>query len=259
MSKARLRRASKAKEQPENRSSRSNSLWLIGAGILLIGVIIFAAVMSSRTPSTTPSITSNTVTTLPVSAERTTLGNADAIVTVEMWEDFLCPACASWNKDVKPLLVGEYVEMGDSATAGTVKLEFHQFPLVNVHGPNAARAAEASECAADQDAFWPYHDRLFEENRTRGQQNRLDGFVYDAFVGYAEDLALDVDEFTQCIGIGSGKYAELVQESIEEAFAIPLGSTPSIRINGLLMPNPFSYNELKQEIDRLLAEETTES
>jgi len=221
MSKARLRRASKA--QPETRSSR-NSLWLIGSGILLIGAIIFAAIVSSdTTPTITSPTTSSTVSTLPVAGQRTTLGNPEATID----------------------------------TAGTVKLEFHHFPLVNVHGQNAARAAEASECAADQDAFWPYHDRLFEENRTRGQQNRLQGFVYDTFIDYAEELGLDVAEFTQCIG--ENRYEKAVNDSMQAAFDKPLSSTPSIIINGQVMPNPFSYPELKQEIDRLLAGEATES
>jgi len=28
-------------------------------------------------------------------------------------------------------------------------------------GQESQWAAEASECAADQNAFWPYHDKLF--------------------------------------------------------------------------------------------------
>ena len=33
-------------------------------------------------------------------------------------------------------------------------------------GDESQYAAEASECAADQDAFWEYHDKLFVPART---------------------------------------------------------------------------------------------
>jgi|GEM_PF-349261 len=251
MARAKRRRPSATQEEVHS----SNSLWLIGIGVLLIGLIIFAAVLSSRPRTQTITVPTDSdsagTDTTSTASDRTTLGNPDAAITVEAWEDFLCPACAAWNAEVKPQLVQDYVE------EGLVKLEFHHFPLVQIHGQNAARAAEASECAADQGAFWPYHDRLFHENRSRGQQNRLQGFVYDAFVDYAQDLELDIDAFTQCIG--NEKYSQLVNDSMNAAFERPLSSTPSIIVSDTVMPNPFSYNEIKQEIDRLLAGEAEDS
>ena len=46
-------------------------------------------------------------------------------------------------------------------------------------GQESQWAAEASECAADQDAFWPYHDKLFAsqsgENQGAFNKDKLKG------------------------------------------------------------------------------------
>ena len=43
---------------------------------------------------------------------------------------------------------------------GRLRFAFRHFPLTEVH-PDAQRAAEASEAAAAQGAFWPMHDALY--------------------------------------------------------------------------------------------------
>lgn len=73
------------------------------------------------------------------------------IVLVE-YSDFECPFCARAYPTVKQIL---------EAYPGDVKVVYKHFPLVSIH-TNAQKAAEASECAADQGKFWEYHDKLFE-------------------------------------------------------------------------------------------------
>ena len=46
---------------------------------------------------------------------------------------------------------------------GKVRFVFRNFAVL---GPESTKAAEASECAADQEAFWNYHDLLFEDQVT---------------------------------------------------------------------------------------------
>ena len=217
-------------------SKRSLTPWIIGAGVLFILLIVLAVFLNERSATATiepPAVEGEWV-------NRTQLGNPEATVTVEAWEDFLCPACGDWAQTIEPRLVAEYVETGD------VILEFNQFPL-QMHAPGAIMGAQASECAADQGAFWPYHDRLFVEAASRGQA----GFQLERLIDYAGDLDLDEDEFRACMT--SQKYRSAVDASVSEAIRLGFNSTPSVLVNGQPM-DPFNYDALKAEIDRLLAE-----
>lgn len=85
-----------------------------------------------------------------------TLGNAPTrgsgkIILVE-YSDFQCPFCARAFPTVQQVLK-EY--------PGKVLFAYKHFPLTSIH-PHAQKAAEASECARDQDKFWEFHDKLFE-------------------------------------------------------------------------------------------------
>jgi protein-disulfide isomerase len=217
-------------------SKRSLTPWIIGAGVLFILLIVLAVFLNERSATATiepPTVEEEWV-------NRSQLGNPEAVVTVQAWEDFLCPACGEWARTIEPRLVAEYVETGD------VILEFKQFPL-QMHAPGAIMGAQASECAADQGAFWPYHDRLFAEAASRGQA----GFQLERLIDYAGDLDLDEGEFRTCMT--SQKYRSAVDASVSEAVSLGLNSTPSVLVNGQSM-EPYDYDALKAEIDRLLAE-----
>ena len=225
-----------SKPKPKSTAkSRSMTPWLIGAGVLFVLLIVFAVFMNSR--SSAVNVAERNVDAAWL--QRTTLGNPDATVTVQAWEDFLCPACQQWTSTIEPRLEEEYVN------TGLVKLEYHQFPL-NIHAPGAQMSAMAAECAADQGAFWTYHDRLFQEAARSGQA----GTTLDRLVSYADDLNLDVADFRSCMT--TQKHRTTVDASVNQAVALGLNSTPSILINGKLMEEPFNYSALSSEIDRLL-------
>ncbi len=78
-------------------------------------------------------------------------GPANAPVTVVEYADFECPYCGQAEPAVRGLLR----EFGD------VRYVWRHLPLTDVH-PHAQLAAEASEAAAAQDAFWEMHDRLLD-------------------------------------------------------------------------------------------------
>lgn len=84
------------------------------------------------------------------------LGNANAPVTVIEFSDFQCPFCESFFKNTFPSLKKDYID------TGKVKFYYRQFPLTSIH-PNAQEAAEAAECANEQNKFWQYHDMLFQQ------------------------------------------------------------------------------------------------
>ena len=224
--------------RPVKKSSRSSlNLWLIGAGVFfvaLIGIVIYANSRPARVAQTTLDLPAGWV-------DGQALGNPNAPVTVQIWEDCLCPACQRWTSDIKPLLQSEYINTGD------VRLEFHNLPLPNFE-PGSVLGAQASLCAADQNTFWPYHDRLFATAQSRGQL----GFTLDALIEEARQTGLNERDFFQCMS--SQQHRPTVDASRMEAQRLGLASTPSMFINDVQTPNPFDYNAVKAEIDRLLGE-----
>src|SRR5258705_369893 len=134
-------------------NKRSNSMgifYAVLAVIAIAGVAVLATVNQRPSADTNsrPSITSTVPPdTLPAR------GKADAPVTVVEYADFQCPACGVFATTMEAGIVKDYID------TGKVRLVFHDFPLPQ-HA-NAIPAAEAARCAADQNAFWPFHDLLY--------------------------------------------------------------------------------------------------
>jgi protein-disulfide isomerase len=171
---------------------------------------------------------------------RNILGDPQAPVTVQVWEDFRCPACAAFNQRIKPGLVEDYIAGGD------VKLEFHHFPLQQ-HEPGASMAAQSSECAADQGLFWSYHDRIFQEISSGPS-----AFIAERLIDYAVELKMDQDSFTQ--RLMNQTHLSLVVESLQSARAAGHNSTPTVLVDGIPIENPFDYKVVSAAIyDRISA------
>ena len=114
--------------------------------------------------------------------------------------------------------------------------------MTSLH-PNAISAAESANCAAEQDAFWEYHNRLFNGG----------AFSKQSYLEYAQKLALDLDEFESCLD--SGRYREEIQLDYQFAASLGVRSTPTFFLNGLPIVGAQPYDVFKSIIDRELAGE----
>lgn len=161
-----------------------------------------------------------------------TFGPAEAPVTIVEFSDFQCTFCTRFNPTVRRLRK----TYGDD-----IRLLFRHYPLTQIH-PQAARAAEASLCAHDQGRFWEMHDAMFAE------QKQLD--VPD-LKEKAGRLGLNVDAFATCLD--SGKYAARVQEDLEAGNAAGVKGTPTLFINGRVIPGALPYPAVARIIDQELA------
>ena len=114
-------------------------------------------------------------------------------------------------------------------------------------GEESGWAAEASECAAEQDAFWEYHDKLFTSQSGENQG----AFNKDNLKGFAKDLGLDSAAFDECLD--SGKYTQAVQESTQLAQSIGVRSTPAFLINGQPLLGAQPFESFQTIIDQFIA------
>jgi protein-disulfide isomerase len=220
----------------QRKSSNSIGLWLIGGAVVIVALVVALVVAGQSTPQ----VDTAQYAELPNDwVNGRVVGDPAAPVTIQAWEDFLCPACQQWTSQIKSQVMDDFV------SEGQVKIEFNYLPLAQ-HDPGATLGALAAECAAEQGAFWPYHDMIFAVAASQG----MSGFTLERLVGYAEELDLDSSQFTQCVS--SQRHIDVVQESRMRAVELGINSTPSILVNGQLMENPFDYNELTAAVENAL-------
>jgi protein-disulfide isomerase len=120
-----------------------------------------------------------------------------------------------------------------------------RFGLVHfiVLGPQAAFAAEASECAADQGAFWQYHDEIF----LYQSQYAL---TAENLKMHAQNIGLDTDVFNACLD--SRKHQDQIIADTRFAQSVGMRSTPSFMINGQQFIGAQPFENFQQVIDALL-------
>ncbi len=104
-----------------------------------------------------------------------------------------------------------------------VRFGYLQFAVL---GPESERAAQASECAADQGAFWPYHDKLYASQQGKNQG----AFNKDNLKLMALELKLNATAFNQCLD--SGKYAARVSQETDFGKSYGIRGTPFFLIKG---------------------------
>jgi len=168
---------------------------------------------------------------IQVAAEGPARGPKDAKITIVEFSDFECPYCGAAHDTVEQVM---------TTYAGKVRLVYRQFPL-SFH-PHAAKAAEASLCAADQGKFWEYHDVLFKN------QKKLEPTELKA---HASEVGLDGQKFGQCLDSGDKKKA--VDADQQAGLAAGVGGTPAFFINGIFLNGAQPIDEFKKVIDAELA------
>ena len=114
-------------------------------------------------------------------------------------------------------------------------------------GQESQWAGEASECAAEQEAFWEYHDYLFDNH---GGENR-GAFSKDNLKRFADELGLDSEVFNECLD--SGRHSQIVQQETATGQQIGIRSTPSFLVNGQPVIGAQPFEAFQQVIDGLLA------
>src|SRR3954447_2706779 len=112
--------------------------------------------------------------TPPLDSSDHVAGPYDAPLELVMHGDLRCPYCSASQSIVRR--VRERLD-------GRLRFAFRHMPLLEVH-PDAQLAAEASEGAAAQGAFWEMHDHLY---AARGK------LVFNDLVAHAATLGLDAE------------------------------------------------------------------
>jgi protein-disulfide isomerase len=155
-----------------------------------------------------------------------TVGPRDARVQLVVFSDFTCDYC----RKLAPVLEKVRAEFPNE-----VLVAFRPYPLDA--NPRARPAAIAAQCAAEQGAFWKYHDRLFAA-REELSDERL--------AALAQEVGLDSEKFAQCRAAGSS--AQIVEASYAEAVKLGIAGAPALFLNGDLIGGYIEYEKLAGRI-----------
>ena len=216
----------------ESQQSHSKSLLFIVGGILLLVLLFFGLekLASQDEDLRTVSMESNI-------QDEKFLGKTDAPVTLIEYSDFQCPACAAYE----PLVRDLHKDFPD-----TLKIVYRYFPLATIH-KNAMISAKAAQAALNQGKFWEMHDMLFDKQKDWEKVEN----PQDIFIGYAEEIGLNKEQFKQ--DIEKIETIDPIKRDEQLGKDINIHGTPSFFLNGKKIENPQNYADFKKLVDDALA------
>ncbi len=160
-------------------------------------------------------------------------GKEGAPVVLAVYSDFQCPYCAKEGKLLRTQVPAAYPE--------NVRVYYHDYPLSSHNW--AMQASIAGRCiySMEPQAFWRYHDWVFDNQKNLTPQN------FNSKVGeFAGTQGLDSLRLSPCLD--DPETRSFVEASIEEGRKLGVSRTPTVFINGRKAGN-LDWKGLKRIID----------
>lgn len=227
--------------------------------VVVVGIIGVAVVVSNQasndasTPSTAASPDANAPLPkgvlpvddpLPFGVAYGT-GTAD-VPTLELWEDFQCPACGSVEE-------ANGAGITQLAEEGKINLVWRPTTFLDRNLANDAseRAVAAWGCAIDAGKTKEYHNTVF------ANQPEVEGSGYsdETLLGFAGEAGIsgaDLDTFTTCYN--DRTYLPWAANSSAIFYSTGINGTPSAKLNGVDVPTVTLAD--KTALDQLVADTT---
>ncbi|HUI88024.1 MAG TPA: thioredoxin domain-containing protein [Anaerolineales bacterium] len=213
-------------------------------GALMISLVL---VLPSLRRSDSGTVTQVTPSSHSAPVNKTSLGNADAKVKMDVWEDFQCSACVFYTRNLEAQILQTYVD------TGKVFYTFHFYPFIDGGQGESHDAANAAMCAAAQNRFWDYHDTLF----ANWQGENMGSFTRPRLTTFAQNIGLDMTAFNPCFQANT--YSAHIQQDAEAGAKLGVPPTPGIFVNGKAVISSAgkdyipSFDDISRAIETALA------
>ncbi len=159
-------------------------------------------------------------------------GIEDAKLVIVEFGDFQCPYCLQSYPIIKRLQE-EYQNQ--------IKFIYRDFPNIAAH-PDSINAALAADCAYEQNQYWPYQDKIFDNQNNLSLENlKL----------LAAQIGLNLSQFNDCLD--NKKYITEIQDDMQAGLKLGVNGTPTFYINGIKVPGVIPYDTFKLIIDKSLS------
>lgn len=210
------------------RAGRAKTVFWILLGVVVLGVVI--GVLVSRSASTTAA--PDDAGQLVRENSRVLTRAPDEQAVLVEFLDYECEACAA----AYPFIEDLRTEYSDTLT-----VVHRYFPLPG--HPNSMTAAIAVEAAAQQGAYEPMYQKMFQ---TQAQWSHHQQDQSAVFRGYAQDLDLDMAAYDAAVADpGTGQRIEL---DVADGQALGVAGTPTFYLDGKPL-QPDSLEEFTAAVD----------
>lgn len=213
-----------------------NNIWMY-VSFLLVIVLLLLVFNSNQTISKnidqSSNLEENTTDPKIIDNMTYTLGEKEAPVKIIEYSSFTCPFCKRYKIDDKTFenIKTEYID------TGKVVYEYRHF----TRNQTDVLAANAAECAREQDKFYEYINILYQEQTNLQEQN---------FENYAKDLKLDTSQFNSCFS--EKRYNDKIEKDKQEAIANGITGTPGFLINETKVSGAQPFSVFKNVIDSFI-------
>lgn len=161
-------------------------------------------------------------------------GAAQPLVTLVMFSDYQCPFCARLEPVLRRLLETYPDEL--QIVFRNNPLAFHQDAM-----PAAEAALEAYDQGGDA-TFWPFHDLLFENQRSLSRAS---------LESYATQLGLDMGSFVRALD--AHEHQTRIEQDQRDAARVGARGTPTSFINGRKLEGAQPYEAFDAIVQEELA------
>lgn len=162
--------------------------------------------------------TGQTVDSLPAP----TMGDTNAPVVVQGFEDFMCPHCGTFALQVLPDIESEYVEPGD------VRYEHHDFPLpIGEWSWKAGSAARSVQDNVGNEAFFEF---------SKGMYRNMENYSLEVVEALAEEVGADPE--TVAADASGLTYKPVLEADRELGQQKGVSGTPTVFVNGSMTDDP---------------------
>ncbi|AHF99171.1 disulfide bond formation protein [Halostagnicola larsenii XH-48] len=163
-------------------------------------------------------------------------GDPDADVTVMVFKDFGCPACAKYTESIYPDIKSTYIEPGD------IRYEFRDFPIPSSDewSWEIASAARSVQDQGGDEAFWQFEENIYSEFN--------DGYSLEVIESTANDAGVDGEQVVT--DTEDGAFRDELETEKERASNAGIEATPSVFVDGEQVE--ASYDAIESAIDDAL-------
>jgi len=180
---------------------------------------------------------------LAAGSEGKTMGNPNAPLRMDLWDDFTCPHCKMLHDQLMPRIIADYV------TPGKAYLVFHEFTLTGQGHEHSRTASMYAAAAARIGKYQQVADALFQTQSSWA----ISGKVWEAV---APVLTPAEQKKVLALMTDPSLNAD-VQRDLEEGMAAHVDRTPTLVMTRKGKQTPWSswgdYGLFKSMVDLLLS------